>query len=123
MDEEVAENMKSFMQTSMETIAKEVRKSNMLKNEVHVCNRAINDLNSKISNLEREVVRQKTCRVSVFDNVPLKSGGWMVVEMGRSRENCVIVSLGSEDPCPTSAETLMIGACNNVIDASETLCW
>ena len=115
--------MKSFMQTSMETIAKEVRKSNMLKNEVHVCNRAINDLNSKISNLEREVVRQKTCRVSVFDNVPLKSGGWMVVEMGRSRENCVIVSLGSEDPCPTSAETLMIGACNNVIDASETLCW
>ena len=47
----------------------------------------------------------------------------MVVKMGRSRENCVIVSLRSEDPCPTPAETLMIGACNNVIDASETLCW
>ena len=70
-----------------------------------------------------EVLRQQTCRVSVFDNRPLKSGGRIVVQLRRSSEICAIVNLTSEDPCPTPAETLMIGACNNVIDPSETLCW
>jgi hypothetical protein len=101
MDEEVTESMKSFIQTSMMTIDNEVRKCNLLKDELHVCKRAIKDLNSKISNLELEAVRQKTCRVSVFDNAPLKSGGRMVVEMRKSRAICAIVSLTSEDPCPT----------------------
>ena len=102
MDEEVPESMKSFIQTSMKTIDNEVRKCNVLKDELHVCKWAIKDLNSKIRNLELEAVRQKTCRLSVFDNVPLKSG--------------------SEDPCTTPAETLMNGPNNNVIDPARTMC-
>ena len=102
MDEEVAESMKSFIQTSLKTIDNEVRKCNVLKNELQMCQRAIKDLNSTIRNLELEAVHQKTCRVSVFDNVPLKSG--------------------SEDPCTTPAETLMNGPNNNVIDPARTMC-
>ena len=63
MDEEVAESMKSFIQTSLKTIDNEVRKCNVLKDELQMCQRAIKDLNSKIRNLELEAVRQKTCRV------------------------------------------------------------
>jgi hypothetical protein len=106
----------------MKTIDKEVRKCNLLKDELHVCKRAIKNLYSKIRNLELEAVRQQTCRVSVFDNRPLKSGGRMVVQMRRSSGICAIVNLTSEDPCPTPVETLMKAAYNNVIDPARTMC-
>ena len=61
MDEEVAESMKSFIQTSLKTIDNEVRKCNVLKDELQMCQRAIKDLNSTIRNLELEAVHQKTC--------------------------------------------------------------
>ena len=40
MDEEVAESIKSFIETSMKTIDQEVRKCNVLKDELQMCQRA-----------------------------------------------------------------------------------
>ena len=41
MDEEVAESMKSFIQTSLKTIDNEVRKCNVLKDELQMCQRIL----------------------------------------------------------------------------------
>jgi hypothetical protein len=122
MDEEVAESMKSFIETSMKTIDQEVRKCNVLKDELHLCKSERKNLQSNIRTLELEVLRQQTCRVSVFDNRPLKSGGRIVVQLRRSSEICAIVNLTSEDPCPTPLDTLMKAAYNNVIDPARTMC-
>ena len=122
LDEEVAESMKAFIEQSMMTIETEVRKCNALKDELIVCKRSLNNLNSKIINLEQQSLRQQTCRASVFENRQLKSGGRIVVQMRRSTAIPAVVCLTSEDPCPTPDAMLMTAGDEKVIDPARTMC-
>lgn len=122
MDVEVAVSMKAFIEKSMVTVDNEVRKCKALKDELDICKCVIRTLNTKIKDLDVEVVRQQTCRISGFKMKHLKSGGTMVVQMRRSSESCTIVYLKSEDPCPTPILTVMKAGHDHIIDPARTMC-
>ncbi len=63
-DCEVAVSMTGFIEKSMKTIDNEVRKCKALMDELDMRKSVIRTLNTKRKDLEVEVVRQQTCRVS-----------------------------------------------------------
>ncbi len=76
MDEQVAENMKEYIETSMKSIMAEKRKSKLLQDAVHPCERAIGIPRKKITELEESALRK---RVSLFKLPHEKGEGMFVV--------------------------------------------
>ena len=99
MDEQVANNLKDYIETSMQTITAEKRKSKTLLCALHRSEREIVILRKKIKELEECAMRK---RVSLFKLPHKKDGG-----MNRIK-----------DPCPTP----IIKGEEYLIDPAKTMC-
>ena len=99
MDEQVAENMKEYIETSMKTIMAEKRKSMLLQDAVKRCEREIGILRKKITELEESALRK---RVSLFKVRHEKGEGMSPIK----------------DPCPTPINK----GESYLIDPATTMC-
>jgi hypothetical protein len=124
MNVDVAESIREYISTSMETIAREVRKNKLLMDEVNMCKLTIVSLFKRISVLEQDALRtQARQRVSVFKIPHQKSGGIARVDLKRSILHFARVCLTSEDPCPTPhAMVNGLSGEHYVIDPGLTMC-